>query len=175
LSKLDDKALNDGNGVAPETTITRAFETVTVGCKIPNGLILRTFRPATVIEQTQGGGHKEVTISEPTGEQVVLNGSRYDSGSEEDERPYIIMAGVGFTPNVAKEFFDRWLEQNKSSDIVKRGLIFARGGEADLRSQASEMREVKSGLEPIDPAKPGARINEPRLQRGTTSDTDDAA
>lgn len=164
-SALDDEALNGGLGVAPESTIKRAFETVTVGCKIPNGLILRLFRPAEVLEQGREGFVK-VKISEPTGEQIVLNGSRFPGKPDEDERPYIIMHGVAFTPDVPKEFWERWKEQNKDTDMVKRGLIFARGHDSDLRSQAAEMREVKSGLEPIDPDKPGARIGERKLERG---------
>jgi hypothetical protein len=164
-SPLDDEALNGGLGVAPETTVTRAFETVTVGCKIPNGLILRLFRPAEVLEQTRDGLMK-VKMAEPTGEQVVLNGSRYPGKPDEDERPYIIMHGVAFTPDVSKDFWDTWLEQNKATDMVKRGLVFARAHDSDLRSQAAEMREVKSGLEPIDPDKPGARIGERKLERG---------
>src|SRR5580765_5333748 len=102
--------------------------TVTVACKLPNGLQLELEgKPRVIIKGTS------VPYGAPT----------HDVG------------GYALTPNVDADFFNEWQAKYKDYVPVKRGLIFAYTKPQDATARAMEMRDEKSGLEPIDPDKPG--------------------
>lgn len=123
--------------------------TVTVGCKIPNGLVLRVFRMEDHDEPMFGGGTKTVkrAVAEPA--TVRLNGwARYKG----QDLPYEVRHGAGLTYGVDADLFAKWLEQNKDSDLVRNGLVFAQAPKpGEVQAQAKDHRSLKSGLEPIDP------------------------
>lgn len=66
-----------------------------------------------------------------------------------------IIGGHGITENVDKEFFDKWMEMYKKSEMVKNGLIFANEKTASVKAEAIEKKDNPSGFEGINPAKPG--------------------
>lgn len=102
--------------------------TVTVACKLPNGLLL----------ELQGE------------ERVKLAGTAVPWGVAPRD-----VGGYALTHNVDADFFARWLSVYKDYTPVKRGLIFAYPKSQDAQARALEMKNEKSGLEPIDPEKPG--------------------
>ena len=102
----------------------------TVACKLPFPLLLRL------------PGRPEVEIkgfSIPYGVSAQMS----------------IVGGYALTPNVDADFFEEWMMVNENLDLVKNKLIFASAKASDATAQAREMSETKSGLEPINPDKPG--------------------
>lgn len=99
--------------------------TVTVGCKLPNGLHLDL-------------GDKRVTLN-------GANSAR-------------IVGGYGITEGVDAAFFEAWKKTYADSPAVKNGLVFAHGKTGDVEAQAREQAEIRTGLEPLDPEKPGPNL-----------------
>ncbi|CUJ66514.1 hypothetical protein NAT65_26045 [Achromobacter xylosoxidans] len=99
------------------------MSTVTVACKLPNGLILDI------------PGAKEP---------VVLNGANHPDA----------IAGHGLT-EVPADFWEAWTKLYPDFQPLKKELIFAQGGERSAISKAKERKGEKSGLEGLDPDKPG--------------------
>lgn len=111
--------------------------TVTVACKLPGGLHLdMPGRPRVTIGGT----------ALPVG--VVLD-------AHQQKRMQSINFGYALTPGVDEEFWEAWLEDHKTMDIVQRRMIFAYEKPNDTRAAARECEGEKSGLEPMDPDKPG--------------------
>jgi len=102
--------------------------TVTVACKLPNGLFL----------ELEGR------------ERVVLKGTAVPHGF-----PPVDVGGYALTPNVDADFFVEWMAEYKNYAPVREGLIYAYAKPQDATARAMEMRDLKSGLEPLDPDKPG--------------------
>ena len=55
------------------------------------------------------------------------------------------------TFNVPKDFFDEWMRQNATTDMVKNGLIFAAKKRENVVAQARDHKTLRSGLEPLRP------------------------
>lgn len=143
-------------GIAPTNTITAAREVVSVACKMPNGIILRTFVPRTESELVLGGGSREVTVYRETEDQIVIGGTAARIG---DPRPPILVeGGYRITQNVPKSLWDAWYAANKHSDLVKNRLIYASEKREDAEAFSREHESVVTGLEGIDPANPGKRV-----------------
>jgi hypothetical protein len=132
-------------------------ETVTIACKLPNGIHLDVFRMDDWNEQTPTG--VRATKRAVRDGRFTLNGTRRRT---DDPR---IAEGFALTHGVPAEHWARWLDANKDSALVTNGLIFAQKG-ADVRAQAREKAGQLSGLEPIDPK------NLPREFRGKIETAD---
>jgi hypothetical protein len=109
----------------PQTT---SASTITVGCKLPNGLIIQVGKT-----------------------RLLLNGSNTQK----------ILGGYGLTHNVDASFFAEWMRLNESSVLVKKGIIFAQEKEVNAKAQASDTRDVNTGLEPMSKTdKPTAGVSQ---------------
>ncbi|AWJ93314.1 hypothetical protein Sp245p_26190 (plasmid) [Azospirillum baldaniorum] len=126
-------------------------ETVTVACKLPHGLELRTFTMEEVSEPVMGGGFRSVKMARQDETTFVIKGNAFPQNMA-PEHP--IIGGFGLTPGVPKGFWDKWLEQNASSALVRSGLIFAHAKPGHAEGEARERTELRSGLERIDPKNP---------------------
>lgn len=102
--------------------------TVTVACKLPNGLQL----------ELEGK------------ERVVLRGTAVPFGAAP-----VDVGGYALTQNVDADFWNEWLAKYKNYPPVKKGLVFAYAKPQDAQARALEMKDERSGLEPIDPDRPG--------------------
>jgi hypothetical protein len=135
--------------------IRSGHKTVTVACKLPNGLVLRLFDWKEHDEPILGGGARRVKAAHPRPETVTVNGNAAPMNGQ--PQSYTIIDahrrgdGFGLTHNVDAEFFAEWLEQNKDAPYVKEGLIYAYADMGDVASKSRELEKVKSGLEPLDP------------------------
>lgn len=152
-------------------------ETVTVACKVPNGLILHLQQKIKRWEQGPGGAREVDAWIRLADEEVYIKGSSVDiDGLKRGNFDQALVGGAygyALTFNVSKKFWDTWLEQNKDTLLVKNKQIFAYKSEADTRAEASECRDVKSGLEPIDQDNPASKSRELRgIRRGTKRDDD---
>ena len=109
--------------------------TVTVACKLPNGLFMET-------KDANGA---------LIGERKEIRGSAVKFGMP----PISIYGGYALTSDVDADLVDRWMVANQNSDLVKKKWIFAFAKSSDAAALAKEMAEEKCGLEPMDPEKPG--------------------
>lgn len=98
------------------------MSTVTVACKLPNGLILDI----------------------PGAKSITLMGSNHPDA----------IAGHGLT-EVDAAFWEAWTKLYPDFQPLKKELIFAQSGERSAVSKAKERKGEKSGLEGLDPDKPG--------------------
>lgn len=121
--------------------------TVTVACKIPNGLILRLFEMIDTNEVTPTG-YRSIKKAQPKGPQVTIAG--YSREFMQAARAPIA-SGFALTRGVDADFWEEWLNQNQDSDCVRNGLIFAHENAADSKAQAKEHREVTDNQGPIIP------------------------
>jgi hypothetical protein len=139
-------------------------ETVTVACKLPNGLLLRIFEKQKYMEPTQSGAMKEtdVWVAIP-GRQYAVRGPWAASAGQAYNRnngavAELLPGGFGLTHGVPKDIWDEWYAQNKNTALVRKGIIFASPGMQAATIEAKQARAVKSGLEPLDPDRPAERM-----------------
>ena len=145
--------------------------TITVGCKLPNGPILRIFEMVDQREPVLGGGSRIQPVSQAVGPQVQLQGFGVPWGARPN---YDIIGDFALTKNVDAAFFRQWLIQNRDSDLVKNKLIFCHKSHNDAQAIARDNEHLRSGLEPLligkdgDPRVPKA--NNKNLENVTTAD-----
>jgi hypothetical protein len=144
-------------------------DTVTVGCKLPNGLLLQNFVMENYQEQVMGGGTRTSQRAVRLEETYRICGNSLDiSKMALGEVPNLIIGGYGITSGIPRVFWDEWLRANKDAAYVKNGLVFAEDSEARARKRAAEGAKLRSGLEPIDPLAPSTAAPDMRsIQRGT--------
>jgi hypothetical protein len=129
--------------------------TVTVACKLPNGILMRVYAMEEYQEPVMGGGWKAVKRAVQTGSEVLINGMAVAFGKAP---PHDLRSGFALTYGVDADLFSEWLKQNKDNDIVKgnkasnnQPYIFAFSKTPDAEAKAKELATLRSGLEPIDP------------------------
>ncbi|KAA0117874.1 hypothetical protein CIW48_27115 [Methylobacterium sp. P1-11] len=125
--------------------------TVTVACKLPHGLVLQEQRMTKRTEPVMGGGYREFEQAERFGKKIMLAGSARPVNPEGEVEFAPMVGGYGLTPNVDKDFFERWLAQNAELDAVKNGFIFAAERDDTVKGRAREGKAGPCGLEPINP------------------------
>lgn len=124
--------------------------TVTVASKLPHGLIMRIFDFVEAPVPVMGGGTRMEKVAQPREETVVLNGCAHPQNKAPTAQ---IVGGFALTYNVDEQFWERWLDQNKTSMMVKNGLIFAHHDANSTMDQAEDHASIRSGLERLDPKK----------------------
>lgn len=125
-----------------------ANETVIVGCKLPNGLVLEV-------------GDKRVN----------LRGSAHylqPNPKRKFKNPEVLFADS--ITLVDKAFWDAWVKRVGAQFApIKSGAIYASPNKDDATARAMETEKIVTGLEPIDPEKtPGlgsvdANANAPQI------------
>lgn len=98
---------------------------ITVGCRLPTGLILRLF----------GENMVEIGSVELKGQNADMNGALF-----------IKPTHCGYT-EVDKDFWDKWVAQNADFAPYASGAIFAEATESKARGAAKERVKEKTGLE----------------------------
>jgi hypothetical protein len=76
-----------------------------------------------------------------------------------------IIGGHGITENVDAAFFAKWCELNHQHPALENNLIFAQAKTADVKAQAKEQKNVKTGFEGINPAAPGDGVKPDEKQQ----------
>lgn len=121
--------------------------TVTVGCKIPNGIILRAFKLESRQELLLGGGSREIKVAAPHGAPIKINGpGRLDRVVRGPE-----FSGYALTHNVDADVWDAWKEANKDGELVRNELVIAHAKQQEVSAVARANDTRKTGLEPMDP------------------------
>jgi hypothetical protein len=148
-------------------------DTVTVACKLPNGVYLRVFEFEEYTEQLLGGGVKQSKRSIPIGEPFKINGNAVKHGKTPRHRIVVpggddqdaeipFTDGYALTQNVPRDLWERWLSQNKESALVQQKLIYASPNVDRAEARALDQSKIRSGLEPL------SQERDPRAPRGIT-------
>lgn len=90
----------------------------------------------------------------PNGARVTIKGTALPAEKQREEP---LPGGYILTP-VDEAHWLAWRERNKNWDPVVRKLIFASPRADAARGIAKEQAELRTGLEPLDPEKPGPGI-----------------
>jgi hypothetical protein len=135
-----------------------AEEMVSVGCKLPYGLVLEldTEKKEPVVP----GSDKLVKVFYPSGDKVTIAGS--NSAHPDTGNPGRVVAGYGIT-DVPAKFWNEWVAQHAAYPLLVNGTLFAHPKADATISEAGNRRSLKTGLEQMDPDKPG-----PGLTKDTT-------
>jgi hypothetical protein len=121
-----------------------AAEMVYVGCKMPNGLVLQLEREYFV-DETANGVTRSVRRTQPEGKAWVVAGIAHPL----NEAPKaLIVNGAALTP-IPKEHWLKWVKQMATLEAVTSGMVFAFDKQADSEAHALNLRDVKSGMEPV--------------------------
>ena len=125
-------------------------ETVTVACKVPQGMRLRLHEKRKVTEVTTAGT-KTVEQWFETDKEFIINGPAHP----QNEGPRCqVIAGFAITRGVPKDLWDAWRVQNRDLPAMKNGLIFAYESADKAIDAARDGKAIKSGLERINPHDP---------------------
>lgn len=140
--------------VQPRTTneMDVSGRTVTIACNAPSGLILRTHIQVKN-PQPQGPHGREpdmMSIPDPDQKPIRVRGPNVGRGADAGMIRHTIAGGYGLTRNVPKDFWLKWLEENKNSPLVKNKVIFACDTAQAAEEEAVKLN-TKSGFEPMDP------------------------
>lgn len=140
--------------------------TVTVACKLPNGLQMRLFDMKPTEELVMGGGvrtvHKAFLADH---DPVEIKGAAAPFGT-----PILLIGGYALTPNVDVQFYAEWLRQNSDSDLVRNRIIFAQDTRDRVEGQANDQAEILSGLQPLQRSEDGGDLRDPNRKKVQTAE-----
>jgi hypothetical protein len=130
---------------------TTGGETLTVACKHPGGLVLQLHEWGEVTEPSPSGP-RAVRVARKVGKPVIVKGPSLNWFDADYRRKvdFDIIGPYALTPGVPADFWRLWLEQYKTSDLVKNRVVFA-ADPASVKSQCRELEKTRSGFEPLDP------------------------
>ena len=152
-----------GDDAGPAT----GTDTVTVACKVPNGLHMVLYD--TVREEVLDlGGNKVPSLRSyprPGVATRVLRGCAVDIdkmrkgivSSHRIVQGDLSGTGFGLTSGVPRTDWEEW-SQTVGKDFVASGMVFAMPDDRRAEAKARELRNERSGLEPLDPNKAGLRM-----------------
>jgi len=129
-------------------------DTVTVCSKIPTGLHLDL---QTILKDVNDAASGPMVRRERFATLKGCEVPRGDDIPNWSDYPKI-EGGFSLTHNVDKAKFELWMEQNKDNPWVVNGLIFAHTNANSAKAEAREKAAEKTGFEPVNPAKPGPRL-----------------
>lgn len=128
----------------------KSGDTVYVGCKMPNGIILQNFKMEKVREAVPGG-YKDTPMARRLPEMYKLNGTSLTVQQRNGDIGYTIVHGAAITGGVPRAFWEQWRDANARSELVQNNIVFAHKEEASVRRMAADYEEQMTGLEPLDP------------------------
>lgn len=148
-----------------------AGEKVIVGCKLGIAYFnIQLCEIEEVFQQNMQGG-RMVKEARRIGPVVQLRGTAYPRGTAPEgfpERPEIV-GGATLNRGIDRDFMEKWLKQNALNPIVKNQMIFVAGSDDAARGLAMDLKDHKSGLDPINP-KSDPRL--PKPSRGELTDVE---
>ena len=138
--------------------------TVTVACKVQNGLRLRIgdFEEETKII---GGAARTYKIWKSHPKQVHIKGPR--RRYEVDTAPIQMENGFVLTHGVDADFMAKYMKDNADSDIIQRGLLKVIPKVNDSEAVLRDARDARTGLEPM------AQSDDPRQPKKVSRRMDD--
>jgi hypothetical protein len=140
----------------PDGALPKSATTVTIASKLPMGLVLRV--QETFFRRVAGPrGFVTEQAARDVGPTFVIRGVAHPP----NQMPQAVMAGgYALTPGIPIAFWQRWVEQNRDSAVVRNRMVFAHG--TDTGGMAREHRDLRSGLEPLHRDSSG-ELDDPRV------------
>lgn len=127
----------------------------------------------------QFGTAEEVSYR-PHGKTYVIRGTAFPNGKLPKgfpKAPTLIEddnGGYALTKNIPADFWAKWLEQNRDTDMVKNGMIKAQTDLDSLADDAAEHAKSSSGLGPINPEQDrDGKMLDPRVPKPITAKISD--
>lgn len=125
-------------------------DTVTVICKIPQGIVIQMYEFRERESVIQGGTQKEKKAYPLEGKSFKINGPAH--GQMEGPRCRIA-SGFALTEDVPADIWEGWYEQSgKHLAACQNGLLLAFSNTGKALGAAKEHKGEKSGLERLNPA-----------------------
>jgi hypothetical protein len=125
--------------------MSNSGNTVTIACKIPNGIILRLGNMVERVEPVALGGVRVVSEWQPDGNTIELKGPRRFPGqSPEQEGAAILNHGIDASA------WEKWLSENERSAMVVNKQVFAHAKPDHAAGMAADFKDIRSGLEPLN-------------------------
>lgn len=133
-----------------------------IGCKIPNGVILRNYKMVDSTENTPMGS-RPIKRAQQIGGAVTINGPSAPYGHMREDP---LRFGYALTYNVDREFMEKWFQDNWDQDMVANKLIIMANRDEDIIKQAKTNYHegIRSGLEPLDPQNLPAEFRGQRMK-----------
>lgn len=159
----------------PPTPPARTGQTVSVACKFPGGLIIRAFRYEEISEPTATGWHQRkiaIEVARHTLRGPNASLARGEPNPTGIHPSLIVSGGYSVTAGVPADLWHAFLNDNKDSDLIRNRIVFALDSDDRARDAGKEHAEVRSGMEPVDPASADAirrRVGRERLRISTMS------
>ena len=151
--------------------------TMIVACRVPHGMMLRTFDVVEMEEPSQTGMRK-FKQAMPNGASFTARGPGRSmlTGLTPEQVETLHPYGYAMTQGCPADLWNSWLNDNRRSPYVLANHIFADTTMERVRNRAKEYAEggdTLTGLEPIDPDNPAKRVRGEgglRLMRGERTD-----
>lgn len=142
---------------APAVRTESKSKTVTIGCRIPNGVILRLFRMEDFQYPTPGGGFVTQKRAVPIdGREYTITGYAAPAGGlPRNGMPTI--GGYALTHNIPRDFWEEWCKQNHDADLLKNHLLFCESDRIRAEDHARDHAAVRDNMGPLvekDPRNP---------------------
>jgi hypothetical protein len=141
---------------APAVKTPSKAKFVTVASKMPMNIELQLCAPRTARVTGQFGSVEE-TVFIKHGAVHVIRGTAYPELKPPKgfpKRPDMIedeKGGYALTPGVPAEFWEKWLEENRDTEMVQNGMIKAQSDLDSLAADAAEHADRDSGLGALNP------------------------
>jgi hypothetical protein len=116
---------------------------ITVGCKLPQGVIMEVGYKVTPGGVVKGPNYKRVVLAGANQHSIITGALR--TPSPRDLRP-------GITENVDEAVFDEWAKKG-GVNLVKNMLVYKAPNRSDAEAIAKEITPEKTGMEAVDPTK----------------------
>ena len=134
----------------PSNNPTTGGATVSVASKLPMPFVLQLHDKVKMHEPVMGGGQREVIAYQkrfgaPT---FTIEGNSFAQNKGPHQQ---LVGGYAITHGIPKDFWDEWVSQQGESDIVKNEMIFAHEQANSTTSNATDLQNLKSGMERLDP------------------------
>lgn len=123
---------------------------MTVGCKLPHGIILQLNRMEKHYEPVLGGGSRETERAIPHGARYFVRGTAHP----QNEAPKaLIYEGFALTSGIPAEVWTEWCKQHSDADVLDRDrpLLRAFARQGDTEAWARESRDARTGQERLNP------------------------
>jgi hypothetical protein len=136
--------------------------TVTIACKLPNGIIIDEQKMVETQEMVMGGGTRAVHVAQKTGRRAVINGVAAPYGHDRRDATGAavpIHSAFALTYGVDADVWANWLSFNQNSAMVLNGMIFANAKAGEVQAEARARETIRSGMEPMD------QVSDPRSPR----------
>lgn len=160
---------DEGKQIASQDR-SHGTETVTVACKMPNGVKLELVEMVDRTEPVMGGGARRFQQARRTGQFFIVRGPAVPFGTPPN---FPIIGGYALTHGIPKDFWDKWCSQNKDSPLLENHIIFAHTKADSVRGMAKEHKGQLSGHEPIDPEKPPRFDRRFKVEKANNEDQED--